>query len=305
MIRPRNEHTLAAACEVRGKGYWSGRSVRVRFCPASSGSGVRFVRTDLPGRPDCQAIAANVAAASMRTNLHNDEIQFEMVEHVMAALYGLGIDNCSVEVDGEELPGLDGSSAPYVEALRSVGMIVQATERQRYHIDRPFRVGNDSSWIDVSPVADGQPIFEYHLDYGDDSPIRPQHHRGLLSPHSFDRELAPARTFVTAEQVAKLRSAGVGQHVGPQDLLVFDESGLVDNQLRFENECARHKTLDLIGDLALTGVDLVGRFVSYRGGHRLNGELARTLARLAGIGHDMPESIANLTKDYVGRVQVA
>lgn len=283
MIRPRNEHTLAGDCEVRGRGYWSGREVRVRFRPAAPGTGIRFVRTDLPERPSCLAISRNVTPGSLRTTLRDGDASFAMIEHVMAALYGLEVDNCVVEIDAEEVPGMDGSAKDYVHALRSVGMVVQAAARKRYLINRNFRVGDEHAWIEAMPVSDGHPIYEYWLDYGDHSPIRPQSYCGCLSAHSFARELAPARTFVTAEQVERLRDAGVGSHVGPQDLLVFDDNGLIDNRLRYENECARHKALDLIGDLALTGFDLVGRFVSNRGGHRLNAEMATQLVEVAQV----------------------
>ncbi len=205
-----------------------------------------------------------------------------MIEHVMAALYALEIDNCVIEVDGEEMPGLDGSALAIAQSLRSVGLVVQAAARKRFIIDRMFRVGDETCWIEAGPVAGGHARYEYRLDYGDDSPIAAQSYSGILSAHTFCRELAPARTFVTAQQVTQLQAQGVGKHVGPQDLLVFDDNGLVDNTFRFANECARHKTLDLIGDLALAGVDLIGRFVSHRGGHRLNAALARQLAAFAG-----------------------
>jgi UDP-3-O-[3-hydroxymyristoyl] N-acetylglucosamine deacetylase len=281
VIRPRNEHSLTTACEVSGRGYWSGIEVSVRFLPAPAGAGIRFVRSDLPGRPGCDAVCGSASEASFRTNLVNGTVRFEMVEHVMAALYALEIDNCIVEVSGEELPGMDGSSIAYVEALQAVGLIVQASARKRYIVDRVFRVGDETHWIEASPVTDGHPVFEYHLDYGDDSAIVAQSYRGCLDAYTFCRELASARTFVTADQVEMLQAKGVGRHVGPGDLLVFGRDGLVSNSLRFSNECARHKALDLVGDLALAGVDLVGRFVSHRGGHRLNAELANLLARFA------------------------
>jgi len=285
VIRPRNEHSLAAACDVSGRGYWSGIEVCVRFLPAAAGSGIRFVRSDLPGRPGCDAKTELTSDASFRTNLVNGSARFEMIEHAMAALYALEIDNCVVEVSGLELPALDGSAQALVDALRAVGLVVQAQARKRYIVDRTIRVGDESCWIEASPVADGHPVYEYHLDYGDHSPIPRQSYRGSLNAYSFCRELASARTFVTADQVALLQSKGVGSHVGPQDLLVFSDQGIVNNSLRFANECARHKALDLVGDLALTGVDLVGRFVSHRGGHRLNGELAKILAQFASTSH--------------------
>jgi UDP-3-O-[3-hydroxymyristoyl] N-acetylglucosamine deacetylase len=209
---------------------------------------------------------------------------------VMAALYGLQVDNCVIEVNGEEMPGLDGSALAITQALRSAGLIVQAATKKRIVLDRTFRVGDETCWVEAGPVAGGHARYEYHLDYGDNSPIGPQSYRGTLSVQMFCHELAPARTFVTAQQVAQLQAQGVGKHVGPQDLLVFDHDGLIDNSFRFPNECARHKTLDLIGDLALAGVELIGRFVSHRGGHRLNAALARQLAAFAGTSEHSTSS---------------
>jgi UDP-3-O-acyl N-acetylglucosamine deacetylase len=207
-----------------------------------------------------------------------------MVEHLMAALCALEIDNCIVEIDAEEMPGLDGSAADYVRALREAGLVIQAAPRNRLIVDRTLRVGTASHWIEVAPSPDGRSHYEYRLDYGDDCPIRPQSYALALTPDRFCREVAPARTFVTAQQAAELRASGVAAHVTTADLLVFGHDGPVDNELRFENECARHKALDLIGDLALVGMDLVGRFVSYRGGHNLNAQMAVCLRRLAQAG---------------------
>ena len=286
MIRPRNEHTIAAECEVAGRGYWTGIPVQVRFRPAEAGSGIRFVRTDLHGAPWCDANAQYSCGQSMRTNLRRDNATFQMVEHVMGALYALEIDNCIVETDAEEMPGLDGSSGPYVNALQTVGMVMQAAARKRYIVDRVFRIGEQKSWIEVSPSQGECASFEYRLDYGDTSPIAAQTCSHLLTPINFCRELACARTFVTADQAASLRASGIGTHVTNQDLVVFDIDGsVIENQLRYPNECARHKTLDLIGDLAMAGVDLVGKFVSFRGGHQLNGQMAAMLAKFATLSN--------------------
>ncbi len=271
--------------------------MNVRFIPAAAGSGIEWVRGDLAGRPACKALTKNTDEQSLRTNLSCGEARFQMIEHLMAALYALEIDNCVIEIDGEEIPGFDGSALAVTQVLQSVGLVAQSKVRTRLIIDREIRVGDDHCWITAEPTSDGGACFEYHLDYGDDSPIRSQSYRGTLTASMFCRELAPARTFVTAQQVAQLQAQGVGKHVGPQDLLVFDDQGLVDNQFRFANECARHKTLDLIGDLALAGVELIGRFVSHRGGHRLNAELARHLAALADPSVDSQvSSVPNTTR---------
>jgi UDP-3-O-[3-hydroxymyristoyl] N-acetylglucosamine deacetylase len=286
VIRPRNEHTIAAECEVTGRGYWSGKWVRLRFRPGAAGSGICFIRTDLNGSPSCVANTQTSCGQSMRTNLASGIASFQMVEHVLAALYALEIDNCVVEADAEEMPGLDGSSGPYFDALQSVGLVMQATARKRFIVDRVLKVGDSQSWIEVAPAQFGCASFEYRLDYGDASPIKPQTFTHLLTPSNFGLELAYARTFVTASQAAQLREKGVGSHVGNRDLIVFDNDGLViDNQLRFPNECARHKTLDFIGDLALAGVDLIGKFVSFRGGHQLNSQMASLLSTFANCSH--------------------
>lgn len=280
MIRSRNEHTLAQSCEVTGRGYWSGQQTTVRISPASLGTGVQLMRTDLPDNP---AVTVGLDVRhdhELRTVLAVGEARFAMIEHLMAALYALEIDNCVVELDAEELPGLDGSANAYVKALRASGLVIQAAPRRQLIIDQTIRVGTAASWIEVSPSFDGRAHYCYQLDYGDESPIYAQTFQSVLTPDTFCREIAPARTFVTIDQADALRESGLAGHVANQDLLVFGPEGPLDNVLRYPDECARHKALDLIGDLALVGVELVGRVVSHRGGHNLNARLAEQLRRM-------------------------
>lgn len=278
----RNQHTIAASCQVSGRGYWSGQAVQVAMHPAPLGTGIRLVRADLPApHPTCQASVAFREEANLRTNLSNGEARFQMVEHLMAALSALEIDNCIVEIDAEELPALDGSSLGYVEQLSRAGLIVQAAARQRLVIRERYRIGNLDGWIELTPSQRGETYFEYQLSYDDETPIAPQAFGIELTPDRFVREVAPARTFVTAAQAGAIRSSGVASHVTNQDLLVIGEHGPIDNTYRFSNECARHKTLDLIGDLALSGVEFVGHATSFRGGHGLNGKVAQRLADMA------------------------
>lgn len=280
--RQRNEHTIAERTVVSGRGYWSGRGVNVHFAPANLGTGIRFVRTDVAGRPEIPVGIAHRTDQSLRTNVAVGDVRVEMIEHALAALYALEIDNCIIEIDASELPGLDGSSAAYVDALRRAGLVMQAALRKQVIVDRTIRLGTAASWIEASPSPDGCMHVEYRLDYGPDSPIRPHAFRGRVTSDSFAREIAPARTFVTAEQAESLRQAGVASHVTNRDLLVFGDRGPVGNHLRYPDECARHKALDMVGDLSLVGADLVGSFVSHRGGHQLNGAMAEQLCRLAG-----------------------
>ncbi|MEM8912528.1 MAG: UDP-3-O-acyl-N-acetylglucosamine deacetylase [Planctomycetota bacterium] len=280
MTMARNEHTIAADCQCSGRGYWTGKTVRVHCWPADAGTGIRFRRVDLESHPECQAEIRSTDSVPFRTNLRVGDSSVGMVEHLLAALRGLEIDNCVVDIDGDELPALDGSSLGWSEMLQSAGLIIQPAIRSMLRIDSPIRIDSECGWIAALPTDGHAGQYEYQLDYGAGANIRPQNFSIVLTPGNFIRQLASARTFVTLEQADQLRRSGVASHVTTQDLLVIGPSGPVDNDYRFRDECARHKTLDMVGDLSLVGVDLVGRFVSYRGGHQLNGLLAQRLSEL-------------------------
>lgn len=277
MFARRNQHTIARAGRVSGFGYWSGRDVTVEFRPAAASTGVVFVRSDLPGRPRVPASVAHRVAMPRRTNLTCDGTSVEMIEHVMAAVAGLEIDNCEVWVDQPEMPGLDGSSLPLVVALDEAGIVEQPVRRARCLVRRPMRLGTDESWIEARPCCSGRTILQYELDYGPGNPIGSQRRELVLTPDTFRRELAPCRTFTLEAEAAALQKKGLGQRVTYQDILVFGPDGPIDNALRFPDECVRHKLLDMVGDLALAGCDLAGRFSAYRSGHHLNTELVQTL----------------------------
>ncbi|TWT87933.1 UDP-3-O-acyl-N-acetylglucosamine deacetylase [Stieleria varia] len=277
----RNEHTIATTCEVSGTGYWSGQRVRVVMSPARVGTGILLVRSDLPGCPSCPATAEFRHDAQLRTILQRGDAQFQLVEHLMAALYAMEIDNCIVEIDAEELPGLDGSCAAYVDALQNAGLIIQAAEKKRLVIREPFTIRAADRTISAAPAPNGVTEFEYELSFDHECVIPNQKFRSTCTPDRFAREIAPARTFITQSQAQTLRAQGVASHVTNKDLLVFGDHGPIENTLRYSDECARHKLLDMIGDLALTGLQLVGQFSSVRGGHNLNGTMATQLLQLA------------------------
>lgn len=281
MYCSRNEHTTAVTCEIHGRGYWSGRDVCVAIHPAPLGTGIRLVRADRDAKPGCNASVHHREDAQLRTNLVCGEAKFQMVEHLMAALMGLEIDNCIVEINAEELPALDGSSKAYVEVLSRAGLIVQARAKRRLVVRDRLRVGNANSWIEATPSQRGESYFEYQLSYDDHTPITPQTFGIALTPDRFIREVASARTFVTENQAREIRATGMASHVTNADLIVIGAAGPIGNAFRFVDECARHKTLDLIGDLALAGVELIGRFISFRGGHNLNAHMAKQLATVA------------------------
>ncbi|MFM9115519.1 MAG: UDP-3-O-acyl-N-acetylglucosamine deacetylase [Planctomycetota bacterium] len=274
-LRP--QRTISRPASVAGFGYWSGRDVQLEFRPAPANSGIVFVRRDLPQPSRVAALVRYRVETPRRTSLSFRGTSVEMIEHVMAALAGLQIDNCEVWVDRPEIPGCDGSSAAFVAALDAAGVVEQAEQRTRYVIKRTIRVGADDCWIEASPVNDDSWTVCYDLDYGEDGPIGRQSCELSVTPESFRAELAGARTVVLQEEADWMRKRGVGNRVTPRDLLVFDRQGPIDNALRFPNECARHKALDLVGDLSLLGMELVGRVRAYRAGHKLNAELVRAL----------------------------
>lgn len=254
--------------------------MQVEFRPAPAGHGIVFVRRDLPGLPTIPAKIEYRVDGPRRTTLTSRGASVEMVEHLLAALAGLQVDNCQVWVDRAEMPGFDGSAKPFVDALDSAGVQALPARRPCLVISGTVRVGDENSWISISPTNRKSCEIFYELDYPNDPAIGHQTHSTVLGEQDFANGVAPARTFITQQEAEALRQQGLGRRVSYSDLLVFDQQGAIQNKLHFENECARHKLLDVIGDVSLVGCDLVGRIEAYRSGHRLNAELVRQLLNL-------------------------
>ncbi len=272
----RQQRTIGSAARVQGFGYWTGKDVTVEFRPAAPDTGVVFVRHDLSPAVRIPADVAHRVEVPRRTVLSHGGGSVEMVEHILAALAGLRIDNCEVWVDSAEMPGLDGSSQAFVEEIQKAGAIEQAALRPQLVVEDTTRVGDEQSWVEARPSRLDGFSLKVRIDYGR-GPIGRQSVHFNVTPGSFTRELAPARTFLTKGEADWLRDQGLGTRATTSDLLVFDDNGPMDNTLRYDDECARHKALDLIGDLALSGCDLVGHFVAYCSGHKLNADLVRVL----------------------------
>jgi UDP-3-O-acyl N-acetylglucosamine deacetylase len=277
----RYQRTLTRSAEVSGIGLVTGTRTKLRFCPATPDSGVAFLRTDLPGATPIPARVESVTGTARRTTLGSGANQVTLVEHVLAALAGLRVDNCLVEIDGPEPPGLDGSAEGYVDLLLATGATIQPARKPRFVVTEPITVSHGRASLTVHPRDGDDLVVSYLLDYGSFAPIPPQSLTQVINPDRFRLELARCRTFVLEQEAIELQRQGIGRHLKPSELLVFGRKGLIDNQLRFPDEPARHKILDLVGDLALCGHDLVGHVVAYRSGHPLNVELARALTRAA------------------------
>jgi len=276
----RRQRTLKRNAEIQGFGLFSGEDVCLRFHPAPADTGIVFRRVDLKGQPDLPVCLELLESTHRRTSIVRGNARVELTEHVLAALAGLQIDNCLIEIDAAEVPGVDGSCRPFVEEFLSVGIEEQEAIRSTLRVDRMWEAGNagGDANVKIQPHLSDSLVITYHLDYGNQSPIPPQTFTINVTPDSFLREIAFARTFVLEAEVAALRAAGYGARVTEKDLLVYGEEGVIGNTLRAPDECVRHKILDAIGDFALLGCDLVGHITAWRSGHHLNQQLAQKIA---------------------------
>ncbi len=278
----RHQHTIAEPIAIEGFGYWSGQDVRVEFRPADVDTGIVFIRSDLDRPSVIPAALENRVEVPRRTNLNFDGATVEMVEHIMAALGGLCIDNCEVWVNRAEMPGCDGSSLPFADVLARVGRVRQPALRPVIQVCETIGIGDADCWVEVRPTGQAGLSIQYTLDYGP-GPIGRQTYSLTVTPRAFHEQLAAARTFLLQEEAEWLQNQGLGRRVTCHDLLVFGPDGPIDNTLRFPDECVRHKTLDLIGDLALARCDIWGQIVAYRSGHRLNSQLVRRILAECGV----------------------
>ena len=276
-LRP--QHTIRRTAETSGIGFFTGADVTIRFIPAPADHGIAFQRVDLTDSEPVPALIEYTVPRRRRTSIEHRGVTVEMTEHVLAALAGLQIDNCLVQLNAPEPPGCDGSSMAFVDALLEADIVDQNALRKQFVIENMVRIcaEDGSSEISAKPSIHKALTIEYQLDYGASSPIPPQNFAIKITPESFVRELAFARTFVLESEVASLKKQGYGSRTTAKDLLVFGDHGIVDNQLRADDECVRHKILDCLGDLAFIGSDVCGRVSAFRSGHRLNGDLVRRL----------------------------
>jgi UDP-3-O-[3-hydroxymyristoyl] N-acetylglucosamine deacetylase/3-hydroxyacyl-[acyl-carrier-protein] dehydratase len=279
----RSQQTIATTAEFEGRGLFTGSPSIVRMHPAEAGTGIVFVRADQKQPARIPARVENVAKRARRTSLRNGIVFIETVEHLLCACNGLGVDNLLIEVVGAEVPSGDGSSLPFTQKLQAAGLTTQDVQREVFTIADTIRVvDGDSELVALPPLAQESPALEIHydLDYGRSGPIGRQRYSFVLTPETFVREIAPARTFVLQREAEELLASGFGTHLTYDDILVFGPDGPIENKLRFPDECVRHKILDLVGDLALLGRSIVGRIYARKSGHTLNHELVRAFQQI-------------------------
>ncbi len=286
------EQTIRSEIEFTGVGLHSGAEVSMRLVPAPAGSGIVFRRTDLDNF-EVPATGRNVAKVSYATSLMRGSVLISTTEHLLSALIGFGVDNVIVEVDNLELPILDGSALPYVEAFHAVGLKRQRRRREYIRILKEVEVREGNKFIGVYPGSG------YGIDYTIDfpQPIGHATFRGDLETGDYARLIAPARTFGFREDEPKLRDMGLIRGASEQCVIVLTAQGVLNGPLRFPDEFVRHKVLDLIGDLALAGRRIQGHVVAERAGHAMHTALVQRLMRdrsaweLAHLYDDAPQPI--------------
>ncbi len=292
------QHTLQSTITLQGKGLHTGQFTTLTLRPAVADTGIQFHRVDLPTAVVIKADAANVAQTQRSTTLSQGGASVSTVEHLMAAAYALGVDNMIVEIDGAELPILDGSAAPFVQAIQKAGIAELAAEATVFRIEQPITVRHEGSEITILPADK----FEVTTLIDFNSKILGQQYAQLADLSEFSEQIAPARTFVFLHEIQPLLNAGLIKGGDVDNAVVFVEQipsadelrqlaaqlgkpyvhvereGILNlTALHFSNEPARHKLLDLIGDLANAGLRIQGRIIAQRPGHTINALFAKAL----------------------------
>ncbi|MGD0829625.1 MAG: UDP-3-O-acyl-N-acetylglucosamine deacetylase [Terracidiphilus sp.] len=295
------EQTIAAPLEFSGVGLHSGAPVTLRLLPAPAGSGIVFRRTDLDNF-EIPAIGRYVAKVSYATSLMRQGVLIQTTEHLLSALIGMGVDNVIAELDNLELPILDGSALPYVEALLSAGIRLQRRRRETVRVLRAVEVREGEKFIGVYPGA-GYRIL-YSIDFP--APVGQQSACIDLAAETYGAFIAGARTFGYQADEKHLRDMGLIRGAGPENAIILDAKGPVNGPLRFADEYVRHKILDLIGDLALAGRRIEGHVVAERAGHAMHTALVSRLLKdrsaweLAHV--DVENSVADTSQDKASTI---
>ena len=281
----RSQQTIGKAVEVSGVATFSGQPVRARLAPAEPGTGYLFVRADLPDSPVVPGTTEALTEGFRCTMLSWNDVEVRAVEHVLAACAGLQVDNLAIELDGPEMPAVGGCAAEYVGALQAAGIVKQGKERSALRLTQALSVHEGDASIVAMPGGDGLAV-SYVLDVAEGYD-HTEAFTAEVTPDTFVQELAPARTFGLEDDYEEFERLSLGGGIDDGNAFVLCRDGVTrtpisraEAELCFPQEAARHKVVDLLGDLALAGLDLQARVLAFRSGHRLNGLFAKRLRSL-------------------------
>jgi UDP-3-O-[3-hydroxymyristoyl] N-acetylglucosamine deacetylase len=264
------QRTIRRQVSCVGIGLHSGNKVNLTLKPAPADFGIRFRRTDL-GNHEVPATVQNLAGIQLATGLASNEVSVETVEHLLAALVSVGVDNMLIELNSPEVPIMDGSAAPFIYLIHEAGVKRLQTPRKYLKIVRPIAISRGDKRIALFPSDHFK--VTYSISY--DHPLLRHQSRTLrITEESFAEEIAPARTFTFLKDVEMLRQNGLALGGSLDNAIVLGETGVLNNALRYDDEFVRHKILDAVGDLALVGFPVIGHLVAHRAGHALHTEFA-------------------------------
>lgn len=269
------QRTLMNEVGCTGIGLHTGEKVKINLRPAPVNSGIKFVRTDLKGRPEVEVRFDNVFDTTLATTIGTNGCKVSTIEHLMAAFFGLGIDNAVVELDGPEVPIMDGSAAPFVFLIKSGDIREQKSPKQFIVIKKPFKVDDGNRSVSIYPSKELK--ITYMIDFQHPL-LRNQEYELTFSGRDFVREISTARTFGFLKDVETLKKNGLARGGSLDNAVVIDDFRIINEDgLRFDDEFVRHKILDFIGDISIVGSPIIGHFVVKKSGHFLNQHMLRKL----------------------------
>lgn len=270
-----HQRTVRDVIECRSSGLHSGRKVSMKIRPADADEGIVFIRTDLPGNHRVRAEIGNVCDTTLATTIGNNGSAVSTIEHLMSAFSGMGVDNAIVEVNAPEVPIMDGSALPFVQMLKSVGTRIQGKCKKMLVINEAVSVEESGGAAMLLPAPEFK--ITYKIDF-DHPAIGQQTYHMNFSDTSYDEDICAARTFGFLKDVEYLQARGLALGGSLKNAVVLDEKKIINKEgLRCRNEFVKHKILDAIGDLSLLGMPIIGHFIAYKSGHRLNTQLLREM----------------------------
>lgn len=284
------QYTIKSAVPLSGVGLHTGISVNMKLLPGEPNAGVRFRRVDLPESPEIPARVEHVIRANRGTSVAVGDVIVHTIEHLMAALMGLGVDNVVVELDGEEIPLMDGSARVFVDAIQSAGLARQNAPTRQFIIREPIHLVDGDRTLIAMPASD---FYVSETVSFPDPAVGTQYATFRLTPEDFVAQVAPARTFGFVSEADQLKKDGMIKGASLENAVVYENGKLLSGPLRFPDEPVRHKILDLVGDLALLGRRPRGRFFAVRSGHAINVRFVKLMCdRLMRMPEGIVETLA-------------
>lgn len=276
------QQTIKDIIRFSGVGLHTGSNVNVSVCPAAENTGIVFKRVDLPDAPLIKADVSNVVATNYATSIGVNGATVSTIEHLMAAFYGLGVDNAIVEIDGGEVPAMDGSASHFIEMVEAAGLRSETALRKYIVIKKPIKAGTSDRFVMILPSEDVGLTIDYSIDFSHPS-ISKQYFARVFSKDVFRREVGKARTFGFLRDIEMLKANGLARGGSLNNAIVIgDASVLNEGGLRYPDEFVRHKVLDMMGDISLIGYQVIGKVIAHRSGHALNCALVREILEETG-----------------------